>query len=517
MLEFGLRRGFSVPVVKDRSQEIMQGYALKKQAQHEAESKAKMFADDFDYNNAINEYDSPRIKQYSQGKIKEIGTFIRENPDWERNVEKRVQYKSMIKDLKNNPDLNRGLQSDAARKDWDQWKADPKNSRVVNSSRGQLINEKWKNYEQFGHQDGEEGLKRDGGPKAFSFVPPNLLIDVRQKGLEIGSKLGTTDTFTSGGFGAKVTAVDSSKIWSSVNAEASGNNAEDWDISWEDESPTVKSLYFQGKNQNDPLIKEQAKKKWMYDIIESGTDVKRDKGQQWQQSRSSEGGNGLDPVYTNVLSQQQGTDPYIKAMTPLENVGGKQYFTPVQNRPIRYISKDKNGNEVFKTLQGYDGQRIEGGDPINFKNINGKTYGEVTFRVPLKKHLTQGEDAIVGNKSANKIFYEGDYEADDYNTLEGMQGIADVDTQFDEKGNEVNTGYLNMRGWVQLVNNAATQQKYNNDIAGQSTSNKSVQQRAQSLQLSDQMKALDSIPEGQQFQSNGKVYVKQNGKIIPVK
>jgi hypothetical protein len=44
-------------------------------------AKVKMFVDDTDYMNAVNSFDNPRIKEYSEQVIKDLGKYINENPE----------------------------------------------------------------------------------------------------------------------------------------------------------------------------------------------------------------------------------------------------------------------------------------------------------------------------------------------------------------------------------------------------------------------------------------------------
>ncbi len=181
-LEFGLRAGLSRPLVRDNSQEMVQMYQLQKQHQIEQENKAKMFADDFDYKSPINEFDRPLVNNFSRGVIKDAGTFIRNNPGWERDINKRIEYKQYIRSLKDNEHLNRALQTDsnwqAAQKDM----ADLKYANVDFTP----IKQQYSNYSKYGNQDGDI-RDAEGKPvlKAFSYTTPappqdttKLLIDL---------------------------------------------------------------------------------------------------------------------------------------------------------------------------------------------------------------------------------------------------------------------------------------------------------------------------------------------------
>lgn len=142
---------------------------MMKRVKDEQEAKAKMFADDTDYNNAMNSFDNPVVKQFAQAKIKEIGAFVNANPDWQSNVNKRIQYKQLIKDLKDNPDLNRGLASDKSYAELQKDMADAKNANLDFKP----MQEQWENYRKFGNQFAtDEASAAKLGKVAFTYKAP---------------------------------------------------------------------------------------------------------------------------------------------------------------------------------------------------------------------------------------------------------------------------------------------------------------------------------------------------------
>ena len=71
-MEFGERRGLAVNL-PSRQNQLLQQESLKRQAKLAAEQKAKMFADDFDYTNAMNSHDNPLVKDFAMKKLMEFG------------------------------------------------------------------------------------------------------------------------------------------------------------------------------------------------------------------------------------------------------------------------------------------------------------------------------------------------------------------------------------------------------------------------------------------------------------
>lgn len=189
MLEFGLRQGLAQSAQYDqRINDLRYNEQANKQAQLMAEKKAQLFADDFDYNNAMNQQDNPLVKAFAQGKIKEIGAFVNANPDWETNVGKRAQYKQLVRELKDNPDLNRGLMSDA---NYAQFQKDlaekSKNPELFDAGAYTDVAKQWQNYLKYGNQGGEEAFKLNG-KQAFVYQQPQDWADLNKDGMDYGSK-----------------------------------------------------------------------------------------------------------------------------------------------------------------------------------------------------------------------------------------------------------------------------------------------------------------------------------------
>ncbi len=189
-MEFGLLNGLSQRIpYDDQIKDLRYQEQLDKQSNIAAANKAKMFADDFQYNNAMNSFDNPRVKQFSQFQIKKIGKFVNENPDWETNMEKRAQYSTMLRELKDNPELNRGLMSDEGKKAYlkDLFEKS-KNPETFNKEGYDDVAKQWNNYQKYGHQLGKEYADKEG-LKEFTYQQPNDKIDYVKRGQQIGEKL----------------------------------------------------------------------------------------------------------------------------------------------------------------------------------------------------------------------------------------------------------------------------------------------------------------------------------------
>src|SRR4051812_8149862 len=103
MAEYGLVSGLAQSLDYDkRINDLRFHEAANQRALAENSAKQAMFADDLQYQNAANAHDHKIIQDYAQNKIKEIGKFVTDNPDWEINLDKRIQLDAMKKSLKDN-------------------------------------------------------------------------------------------------------------------------------------------------------------------------------------------------------------------------------------------------------------------------------------------------------------------------------------------------------------------------------------------------------------------------------
>lgn len=179
MAEFGTIQGLAVPMQFDqRINDLRYHQEALQRAKAMSEAKAKLFSDDMDYQNAVNSFDNGIIKQNSQNQIKKIGAFVRENPDWSTNIDKRMQLNQLKRELRDNTDLHRGLASDTAYKTYLADMAEvAKNPQQHDSEAYKQVADQWKNYLRFGNQLGEEAAKTQG-KQAFLYNKPRDFADM---------------------------------------------------------------------------------------------------------------------------------------------------------------------------------------------------------------------------------------------------------------------------------------------------------------------------------------------------
>lgn len=188
MAEFGTNIGLAQDFQYDqRINDLRYQEEAMRRAEAMGAAKSKLFADDLEFQTAANSFDNPIIKNKAKETISKIGAFVRENPDWETNVNKRSQLNLLKRELKDNPDLIRGVASDNAYK---QYLADlqevAKNPNQHDTEAYDSIANQWNNYVRFGNQNGEEAAKTEGA-KSFIYQKPKDWIDVNKAFADVGN------------------------------------------------------------------------------------------------------------------------------------------------------------------------------------------------------------------------------------------------------------------------------------------------------------------------------------------
>lgn len=188
MAEFGEIQGLAVPLQFDQKiNDLRYRQQQMDRAKAMSEAKAALFADDLNYQNAVNSHDNPLIKAESQNTIKQIGKFVRENPDLSTNVDKRIQLNELKRTLKDSPTLHRALASDAAYKTYVKDMAEvAKNPQQHDTEAYKNIRNEWENYLKYGNQGGEQAA-REQGKQAFLYNKPRDFVDLNKAFQETGN------------------------------------------------------------------------------------------------------------------------------------------------------------------------------------------------------------------------------------------------------------------------------------------------------------------------------------------
>lgn len=188
MPEIGNITGAAVDMqFADRINQLRYHEQESRRAQQISEAKAKMFADDMDFQNAANSHDAPIIKTNSNAIVAKVGQFIRDNPDYATNTTKLTQLNTLKRELKDNVDLTRGLASDTAYKSYlKDLQEVAKNPQQHDTEAYNDVQNQWNNYLQFGNQDGQEAAQAQG-KKSFLYTKPKDFVDLNERWKTIGN------------------------------------------------------------------------------------------------------------------------------------------------------------------------------------------------------------------------------------------------------------------------------------------------------------------------------------------
>ena len=176
-----------------------------KQVQAENQARLKAFEDDNQYMNAANSFDYALIEGEAKKTLDEIGKIVQSNPNWESDLAARKLINEKRRYLKSNQHVIRGMASDTAYKEYiKDMQEVAKNPQMHNTKAYQEVGYKWNNYLKYGHQDGEEGLKRDGGPRNFVYTKPRDYVDLNKVFSDAGNSFKDLkqETIKGGGRGA---------------------------------------------------------------------------------------------------------------------------------------------------------------------------------------------------------------------------------------------------------------------------------------------------------------------------
>lgn len=184
-MEWGTAKGLAVDLGYDqRIADARYQDQQMKRAQAENMAELKAFEDDLDYMNAANSYDYNLIKGEADKTIREIGTIIRDNPDFRYNPNVRRQINEKKKYLKSNQNVIRGMASDESFKRLnDDLAKVAKNPNQYDAGAYQELLAKKQNYLKYGHQDGQEAAATYG-PQAFVYDKPEDFVPLNEEALK---------------------------------------------------------------------------------------------------------------------------------------------------------------------------------------------------------------------------------------------------------------------------------------------------------------------------------------------
>lgn len=115
-LDFGLNRGLAYRYNADKDiDNANQMYLLKRQARIDQENKAKLLGDKFKFGHADDPFNEARLDQFTDQKMIEIGKFVHDNPNFERNAAQWGAFQRMTNELLDNPIVTESMRVKAHR------------------------------------------------------------------------------------------------------------------------------------------------------------------------------------------------------------------------------------------------------------------------------------------------------------------------------------------------------------------------------------------------------------------
>lgn len=172
--DFGLPSGLAARV--DTRQDIAnlrQNEMLERQKRIDAETKAKLFADDLQFGKAANPWDHKILKDFTQNKVRELGKYVNENPDWNTDPFKFAQVKKLKNDLIDNDVVYRSQRIKAEYDAMNKWYDDPKNKELINMPEVGEMRNRYRNYINTGSADGVQGNNVE-----FAWQQPSMGVDL---------------------------------------------------------------------------------------------------------------------------------------------------------------------------------------------------------------------------------------------------------------------------------------------------------------------------------------------------
>jgi hypothetical protein len=213
-LDVGFRQGLAV----SENWNTDMNFALKEEAMHNAsqarkDDKVAAIADKVKFADANNSYDKAQLKDYYKNVlIPSIGKYVAENPDWEHNVTKRVEFNNLLNQFKDNPIAARAARVDAEHKAFATYLA--KNKEDMTDPDITRMAGEYQNYEKTGSTD---GVTKNA--KEFMFTPPEK-YDINADAAAVAKQLNPTETpFNDGAFHGIKYVYDPDKIAAAATAK----------------------------------------------------------------------------------------------------------------------------------------------------------------------------------------------------------------------------------------------------------------------------------------------------------
>lgn len=173
-LDFGAPKGLALRV--DTQQDIANIRAdevLQRQKEIDARTKAKLFADNIQFGNASNPWDHKLLKEFSEKRVREMGSFATQNPDWDTDPQKLLQLKVLGRGLVDNDIVLRSERIKQHNAQMNEWHNDPKNKELLSLPGVVQKRQEYENYVRTGSADGIAENKKE-----FVWQQPEIGVDL---------------------------------------------------------------------------------------------------------------------------------------------------------------------------------------------------------------------------------------------------------------------------------------------------------------------------------------------------
>lgn len=410
----GLAQGLAVKVpYDDMVQDMYRNQAYRQNQQQQAEQRAKMFADDTQFTNAMNAYDHDIVSNYARAKITDLGKWTSQNPNWRYDPNLRAQYQNMVNDIKDNYYLRTGLQVDAAIKDFQAFQKDPKNADVLDLPEMVQYRRQLENYLKSGSIDGNTANRL-----LFDFKPPfegyNTTPDII-KYAQAAKKSGVNMKYLPDGGRSMVQFVSDADKQASVNAYLNdvidGRKARYEynhyiaNLGEKDSKPTLQKYWL---DKFEPHFKSPDYSTPHYDAA----------GKNGKGGNTGEGGNnGINP-YDKLINDARNNPA---RQIPADNNGVRELLVGANNYANinnAFFMNNKGNLDPYHNAGSVPESRISTSDSKMYHNpVNGKYY--ISYDVLLtpkeanralfgKRFNDEDEDAIIlqANKNYNANLVE---------------------------------------------------------------------------------------------------------------
>lgn len=243
LLEFGSAEGLAYEHnFQQDTQNMFEQERLNRTARQDAENRAKLFGDMFQFGEATTTYNKQKLKEFSEGQIKDIGAYINANPDWQTNGGKYANVKNMSHKLLDNDWVKNDMAAVGEYQNLVKFIHDNPGAEQLPEVQQQLS--KWDNYRKTGDDQGRVDLP-ETSKQRFMFNNPASTFDAHKAAEEQFGKLTYDDINPLHGNvrDGQVMEVSKAAKLRAAQTALTGYTGLKWKAAWNTLSPTEKQMY----------------------------------------------------------------------------------------------------------------------------------------------------------------------------------------------------------------------------------------------------------------------------------